>query len=139
MKVSATFIATGLLVLMFSSAAAAEDTRWRRTDLGVGITAVSYGFYEARNDDGEFDETPTFAASGVMAGINYMLSRYIGIGAATDYVLSYGRSDFWSRKYEPLFHKVRFGPRIQFRWPGESVEPFLNVGGGMAFLVSKNR
>ena len=107
-------------------------------ELAAGFTPLSYGFYDALGGDGHFDQFTTVPAAGLEVGANYLHRRYMAFGATAAYVFSLGRTDYWSKDYEPGVHRLRVGPQVQFRMAGDSVEPFLNLSGGLSALASKN-
>jgi len=121
-----------------ASPAHSEEAPLRKLELAAGFTPISYGFYDALGGDGHFDQFTTLPAAGLEFGANYRYRRYLALGASGTYVFSLGRSDFWSKDYEPGVHRFRLGPLVQFRVPGDSVGPFLNLSGGYTALRSKN-
>ena len=128
------------LLLGVAPAKADEDLVQPRHDweLSAGFTPLSYGFFDALGGDSHFDTFTTLPAAGLEFAANYHFRRYMVFGAAAAYVLSLGRTNYWSRDYEPGVHRFRLGPVVQFRVPGESVEPFLNLSGGLSALHSRN-
>ncbi len=107
-------------------------------ELAAGFTPLSYGLYDALGGDGHFDQFTTLPAAGLEVATNYHYRRYLVLGATAAYVFSLGRSNYWSQDYEPGVHRFRLGPQLQLRVPGESIEPFVSLGGGLSALKSKN-
>lgn len=110
----------------------------RNWEIAAGFTPVSYGFYDALGGDGHFDTFSTVMAAGLEVGGGYRLRRYFLLGAHAEYLFALGRTDFWSKNYEPGVHRIRLGPKLQFRMPAESVQPFVELTGGFSALLSKN-
>jgi hypothetical protein len=126
-------------ILASTRAEADENSRPHHNwELAAGFTPLSYGFYDALGGDGHFDQFTTLPAAGLELGANYLQRRYLAFGVTAAYVFSLGRTDYWSRSYEPGVHRFRGGPQVQFRMPGDSVEPFVNLSGGLSALASKN-